>query len=151
MHRYLFCSLFFLCTATHAQTDPVGNWFHDPFFQIAAQIAACPQPVGPAIARSQMREQAHQRIERGTSCWLAHEREKPNAYAYDPEIASAIKALVEAQPQLLSGSLWITVQRRIVWLDGCTVPDATPAALAAALKALPNVESVVVRTSTFAP
>ena len=150
MHRYLFCLLCFLCSATHAQTDPVGNWFHDPFFQIAAQIAACPTPAGPAIALSQMREQAHQRIERGTSCWLAHTCDKPNAYAYDAEIAGAISALVAAQPQLLSGSLWITVQRRIVWLDGCMAPDATPAALAAAMKALPNVETVVVRTSTLA-
>ena len=41
---------------------------------------------GPLITADEMRQQAHGRIERGTSCWLAKKCEDSNVYRRDPEI-----------------------------------------------------------------
>ena len=61
------------------------NWFNDPFFQIAAQAPRCPVPLGPYLTAAEQRAEAHDRAERGTSCWLAGRCARSNAYAYDQE------------------------------------------------------------------
>src|SRR5689334_25386475 len=72
--------------------DELRNWFHDPFFAITSAIRDCPLPAGPYITDAERRVQAHHRAERGTTCWLAKACDRPNAYAYDRDIADAIAA-----------------------------------------------------------
>jgi hypothetical protein len=117
------------------------NPFGDPFLQ-ATNGRPCPRPLGPAYTEAQRRQEAHSRIERGTSCWLAGTCSEPNAYRYDHRIASAVAAALKADAGLSGTSIWVTAQRRIVTLQGCTA-DAAQAARAEALaSAVPDVQAV---------
>ena len=77
--------------AAHAEQPALQNWFNDPFFQVTHADPRCPQPAGPFVDERGRREQAHRRAEKGTTCWLAGECERPKAYAYDPGIAEAVQ------------------------------------------------------------
>ena len=98
------------------------NWFNDPFFQISNAIPDCPVPAGPLITEQERRVQSHHRAERGTTCWLAGQCDRPNFYAYDADIADAIKAALKASNPFAGATLWVTVQGRVVYIEGC-VPD----------------------------
>lgn len=124
------------------------NWFNDPFFQIAAQAPRCPVPLGPYLTAAEQRAEAHYRAERGTSCWLAGRCARSNAYAYDQDIARALQARVGALKPLTGSSLWVTVQRRIVFIEGCVPDRRRVAALQAWATAVPDVEQVLVNVST---
>lgn len=124
------------------------NWFKDPFFQIAAQAPGCPVPLGPYLTAAEQRAEAHYRAERGTSCWLAGRCARSNAYAYDQDIARALQARVGALKPLTGSSLWVTVQRRLVFIEGCVPDRRHVAALQAWATAVPDVEQVLVNVST---
>lgn len=154
----------------HAQTPlpsigpapaSLQNWFNDPFFQFTAAVADCPVPLGPLVRADERAAQAHRRGEKGTSCWLAGNCERPNAYAYDAEIAAQLKAAL-AQNQLythsplVNSSLWATVQGRVVTIDGCMAGDAYTSFshenihlhIENVAKSIPNVLQAVVRVRT---
>jgi hypothetical protein len=126
----VFCAA--LATGAHALAQstpaPLQNWFNDPFFQFTSVVTDCPEPLGPRINAEDRASQAHRRAEKGTSCWLAGTCDKPNAYAYDADIAVALKSLLQ-KPQLythsplVNSSLWATVQGRIVTIEGCVAGD----------------------------
>ena len=145
-----------LCLAALLGTMPLGaqdaaerrNWFKAPFFQIAAQAPRCPVPLGPYLTAAEQRAEAHDRAERGTSCWLAGRCARSNAYAYDQDIARALQARVGALKPLTGSSLWVTVQRRIVFIEGCVPDRRRVAALQAWATAVPDVEQVLVNVST---
>lgn len=124
------------------------NWFNDPFFQIAAQAPRCPVPLGPYLTAAEQRAEAHYRAERGTSCWLAGRCARSNAYAYDQDIALALRARVGELKLATGSSLWVTVQRRIVFIEGCVPDRRRVAALEAWAKGVPDVEQVLVNVST---
>lgn len=85
----------------------------------------------------------HSRLERGTSCWLAGRCADSNAYRYDKALAPKVQAALARVPGVRRASVWITVQRRWVYLQGC-VPSAKLAQrLERAAKAVPDVELVV--------
>lgn len=130
-----------LCSAPAAQDGLLKNWFNDPFFAIADGMPGCPRPRGPLLTETEMKAESHSRAERGTSCWMAGTCKKPNAYLYDAAIASEIRARVPPYPD---DSLWITVQRRWVWVDGCVADASRAAELEALLKSVPDVEHVLV-------
>jgi hypothetical protein len=143
-----------LATALAARAEPAApplqNWFDEPFFRVSAAIADCPEPAGPFTDAADRRLQAHRRAEKGTTCWLAGECDRPNAYAYDADIAAAIRAAMsgpQAQAFAASSSLWVTVQGRVVYLEGCIRAPTTAAALEAFVRALPHVQqaSAIVR------
>jgi hypothetical protein len=74
--------------------EELQNWFNDPFFQISASIPDCPIPAGPFVNESDRRVQAHRRLEKGTTCWLAHECERHrHIRAYDKRIGLDHKRL----------------------------------------------------------
>lgn len=101
-------------------SEQLKNWFGDPFVAIRNAVPDCPEPLGPRITKQDATQQGHYRVERGASCYLAGECSKPNAYLYDAPIAAAIQHLFESDPDVARGSsLWITVQRRFVYLEGC--------------------------------
>ena len=121
------------------------NPFGDPFLP-ATHGRACPAPLGPAYTDAERRVEAHSRAERGTTCWLAGRCAEPNAYRYDAaNAASAVSAVsaLRADPALASSSIWVTAQRRFVYLEGC-VSDAAQAARAEEIvKSLADVERVI--------
>ncbi|MGY4826958.1 BON domain-containing protein [Sphaerotilaceae bacterium SBD11-9] len=120
------CVAVWLPTAVWPQTQAPPqrrNWFNDPFFTVSSQVAHCPVPAGPFMTEAERRVQSHGRAERGTTCWLAGQCERPNSYAYDTDIAQAVQSAFTAHHPAPRSSLWVTVQRRVVYLEGC-VSDA---------------------------
>lgn len=131
---------------TAAAADDGGelrNWFGDPFFAVSSAIADCPRPAGPFVDAHERAVQAHHRAERGTTCWLAGQCEKPNAYAYDRGIAEAVQRRIAGRAELDGSSLWVTVQGRVVYLEGCASTAAQVDALEALLRAVPQVQQVL--------
>ena len=119
------------------------NWFDDPFLAATSGFAACPMPEGPLMTEAEMRRHAHYRAERGTSCWLAKKCDQPNAYAHDPDIARRVQTALARDPQFRSSSVWLTVQRKFVFLQGCAASQAQRRALLAQARAEPEVELVI--------
>jgi hypothetical protein len=126
------------------------NWFNDPFFELSHALPGCPVPLGPLMTHAQMEDDAHYRVERGTTCWLAHKCTKPNSYMYDQPIADAIRAHFTEPRQFDGTSLWITVQRRFVYAEGCAPASFDRQALRRQLEAIPDVEQVFIRIGTRA-
>ena len=140
-----------VCVAPLAAADEPQrmNPFNDPFESATQALSACPIPLGPAYTETQMRAEAHSRIERGTTCWLSGRCSEPNAYRYDARIAQGVVAALRGDPQLMAGSsIWVIAQRRIAYLQGC-VADAALAERAQRLAAeVPDVEIVIPWLST---
>jgi hypothetical protein len=126
-----------------AQAGPLLlNPFHDPFAQ-ATHGRPCPVPLGPAYTEATRRGEAHSRIERGTSCWLAGRCVEPNAYRYDAANADAAVAALRADPALAGSAIWVTAQRRFIYLEGCVADAAQAARAEAVVQALTDVERVI--------
>src|SRR6476661_1615 len=144
-----------IATATcpaHA-ADDLQNWFNDPFFQISASIPNCPLPAGPFTTESDRRVQAHRRAEKGTTCWLAKECDRPNAYAYDRDIAEAFRKAVAGPDRLPGTTLWVTVQGRVLYIEGCALQNSSVTAIEALARSLPHVQQAIaiVRTDPTSP
>lgn len=135
-------ALLALC-GTPARSEELRNWFNDPFFQLTAAIPGCQEPAGPRVSAAERQAQSHRRAEKGTTCWLAQEQdcEHPSAYAYDSSIARSIQSmpLVAAQ----GTSLWVTVQGRVVYVEGCVAQEAQASQVEAAIRKLPHVQQVI--------
>jgi len=125
------------------------NWFDDPFFQMTSAIADCPEPTGPRITEDERRVQSHHRAEKGTTCWLAGQCERPNFYAYDADIAQAFKKALQASNPFARTTLWVTVQGRVVYLEGCVPDEAMEPALEAYTRAIPGVQQAI--AAVFVP
>ena len=119
------------------------NWFNDPFFRISSGLRDCPVPAGPFVSESDRRVQAHRRAEKGTTCWLARECDRPNAYAYDEDIAAAFKAALRNDKRFAATSLWVTVQGRVVYIEGCVTRASQEAELEAFARSLPHVQQAL--------
>ena len=106
-----------------ATSEPLKNHYDDPFIQVTAGIKNCPLPRGPFMTVQEARAEAHPRIERGTSCFQAGKCTEPNSYRYDARIAQAAQLAATAamlkSPSLSRSSVWITVQRRFIFVHGC--------------------------------
>jgi hypothetical protein len=135
--------------AVHAQAPAASapdrrNWFGDPFFQASDRVKGCPEPAGARLTEAERKVQSHGRAERGTTCWLAGKCERPNSYAYDRDIAQKVREAFAAKPPVPVSSLWITVQRRIVYLEGCVGHERDEATLEAWVRTTaPEVERAV--------
>lgn len=121
--------------------DGLRNWFDDPFFAVSADIAGCPLPAGPFVDEAGRREQSHRRAEKGTTCWLAGECDRPKAYAYDREIAARLQALLPAR--LRGTSLWVTVQGRVVYVEGCTDRSGLEAGIESLVRGVEGVQQAI--------
>lgn len=128
-----------------AVAQELKNWFNDPFFQVRAGIADCPTPLGPLLPQPKRNAEAHYRVERGTNCWLAGKCDRANAYWYDVDIGkSAAKAFADTA-DFRDTSLWVTVQRRFITVEGCVAMQDDERKLHALLETLPDVERVIVQ------
>ena len=139
-------------SASALADDGLRNWFGDPFFQITAALPDCPLPAGPFTDESDRRVQAHHRAEKGTTCWLAKECERPNAYAYDRDIAEAIKAALRERNPFAATTLWVTVQGRVVYIEGCAAAESVAMELESFVRSVPHVQQAIaiVRTDATA-
>jgi hypothetical protein len=144
----LFC---LLCLAGAAGADEpavLKNWFDDPFFQVRDGIMNCPQPLGPLLTEAEMKSEAHSRIERGTSCWMSGQCKEPNTYRYDAGIGKAIEARFRSEPGFRDASLWITVKRKFVWVEGCVGRKEEAQELERLVLSVPDVERAIVNVRT---
>ena len=123
--------------------EELRNWFDDPFFQISASVPDCPLPAGPFVSESDKRVQAHRRAEKGTTCWLAKECDRPNAYAYDQDIAAAFRKAVADGDGLAETTLWVTVQGRVLYIEGCALQNSAGARIEALARSLPHVQQAI--------
>lgn len=148
-----FSALTAIALTSHAEAgDELRNWFNDPFFQISDGLPGCPLPAGPFLTERERQSQAHWRAEKGTTCWLARDCDRPNAFAYDPDISAAMQATVRQDKPFADSSLWATVQARVVYIEGCVADPSQVADIEAFARAQPYVEQafVFVRTSPSA-
>ena len=128
----------------HAQpAEETRNWFGDPFFQISSAIADCPLPAGPFITQAERTVQAHHRAEKGTTCWLAGQCDRPNAHAYDVDIAAAFKAAWPGDADVPASTLWVTVQGRVIYIEGCAANASAAPRLEAFARRLPYVQQAI--------
>ncbi len=118
------------------------NWFDTPFEQAVGALPTCPRPLGPLITEDEMRRQAHGRIERGTSCWLAKKCEDSNAYRRDPEVQQRVLQAIRADARFAGASVWVTTERHYVTLKGCVGSAAEQRALLARVQRVDGVEHV---------
>ena len=140
----LFAALMAL-SSLGAYGSELRNWFDDPFFQVTSAIPRCPEPAGPRVTEAERQAQSHRRAEKGTTCWLAKEEgcEKSNAYSYDREIAAEIQAALKAKPKFLNTSLWVTLQGRVVYVEGCVPAESQAQEIEAFVRNLPHVQQAI--------
>ena len=124
---------------TQAGDAPRTNWFHDPFFQLSRDVAACPEPLGPRVDEEEALRDSHHRNERGLRCYLEHRCIHPSSYDYDKDIAARIQAAA-ARIAPRPSTLWVLVQGRRVWVYGCVAKGYPRGALEKALRKVPDVE-----------
>lgn len=131
------------------------NWFHDPFFQISDDVRNCPMPAGPFVTEKERTAGAHHRAERGTTCWLVGKCDRPTSYAYDQDIATAFKSALKANKNnpFEKSTLWVTVQGRVVYIEGCAEDRNLSRKIESFTMALPYVELAVakIRTNPSSP
>lgn len=140
-------ALLLFAVAHVADADELKNWFGDPYFQVRDAVANCPVPRGPFMSEADMRRDSHARAERGTRCWLEGKCARANAYLYDAAIAEDIRKRFAQSTELRSSSLWVTVQRRIVWVEGCAADRTAAERIGRVLHGAPEVEQVIVNLS----
>ena len=99
--------------------EDAGSYQLDPFEQATSGFAACPAVPPPTMTLEKMRIQAHQRVERGTSCCLAGTCECGGAYKRDPEINARVVAAMRGDARFRLASVWVTTTRKFVTLQGC--------------------------------
>ena len=128
--------------------EVLRNAFRDPFFPVRGAIPACPEPLGPFMTEEQKLRQTHHRLERGTRCWLAKKCEKPSAYMYDADIARDVRARFEASRNLRDASLWVTVQGRLVRVEGCARSAHANSQIKALLRGVPDVDGLILNVTT---
>jgi len=141
----LVCAVFSVPSVRAADTGTSverRNWFETPFDHAVAGLRGCPRPEGPLITQAEMRQQAHGRIERGTSCWLAKKCEDSNVYRRDPEIQQRVLQSIRNDPRFAQSSVWVTTERRYVTLQGCVGSVETKSRLLARIRTVEGVEQV---------
>ena len=114
----------------------------DPFAQATSSYEGCPGARPPDLTEQEMRVQAHERAERGTSCCLAGTCECGGAYKRDPEINERVAAAIRSDRRFRDTSVWVTTTRKFVTLQGCVRSAAQKRALGELVRRQPDVAIV---------
>jgi hypothetical protein len=125
-----------------AADEPRRNPFNDPFLQLTDGLPACPMPEAPLYTDDELRQLAHERSQRGVSCWLAGRCRLMNSYLYDAEIIPRVSKAVLADGRFAQTSVWALGQRRFVWLKGCVSNAEQAKGLEALVRNIDDVEGV---------
>jgi hypothetical protein len=137
-------ALLLLFGAAAVMAQPRSNVFNDPFVQATSGLPSCPAPEPPGVTEQEARELAHDRAQRGVSCWLAGRCRLANAYLYDAEIAPRVQQALRVDGRFgATTSIWATGQRRWVWLQGCVSSAAQAAEAEQLVRRIDDVEGVV--------
>jgi hypothetical protein len=146
------CALLTIASNTATAAGPRTNHGNDPFFQISTAIAHCPAPLGPLQTDQEWLDDAHYRIERGNSCWVEGRCRLSNAYLYDAEIAEAVQRRLNTINAALhwreNSTLWLTLQRRFIYVQGCVSKEFDTARLLSELGKTADVDQVIDNTTT---
>ena len=126
--------------AAHAQAP--RTYQLDPFAQATSGYAACPAAKPPILTEQEMRAEAHSRAERGTSCCLAGTCECGGAYKRDSEINARVVDAIKSDARFRDTSVWVTVTRKFVTLQGCVRSAAQKRALERLVKGQSDVAIV---------
>jgi hypothetical protein len=127
--------------ATAAAEEP-RTYQVDPFAQATDGFASCPAAKPPVLTEQEMRVQAHERAERGTSCCLAGTCECGGAYKRDPEINDRVIAAIRGDKRFRDTSVWVTTMRKFITLQGCVRSRLQGKALERLVKGQPDVAIV---------
>ncbi len=131
-------------TAVSSAPAPASNPFNDPFVQLTQGPLPCPTPVGPLYTAAEVREQAHQRAERGTTCYRMGHCRLPNSYLYDADIIARVQRAVAGSGAFEADTrIWAYGQRRWVFLQGCVRSAAQAQAIEQLVNQLDDVQAVV--------
>ncbi len=141
-HRRV-AGLVLLLSAAVASAQSRSNVFNDPFVQITSALPACPVPEAPGVTAEEAKELAHDRSQRGVSCWLAGRCRLHNAYLYDAEIIPRVQKAIRVDGRYGNTSIWATGQRRWVWLQGCVATAEQAAEAEAMVRRIDDVEGVI--------
>jgi hypothetical protein len=125
-----------------AEGQAIRNPFHDPVLQITRGMPSCPQPEEPMYTEQEYIALAHERSQRGVSCWLAGRCRLSNGYLYDAEIVPRIDIAVHQTSAYDQTSVWALGQRRRVWLRGCVQTERQSKELEAIVRNIDDVEDV---------
>ncbi len=134
--------------AVAADTSPAAdNYYADPPpLQATHGRPGCPTPPVRVLTPDEARREAHQRVERGTSCWLAGTCEPGGAYKGDDEVNARVAARIAADPRFADTSVWVETLRKFVTLKGCVASDAQATALEALVRSVDGVKLVWLET-----
>jgi BON domain len=127
------------------------NWYNDPFVQASTGYPQCPPASGPLLTQQEMRQQAHTRIERGTSCALEGKCEPGGAYKHDPQINERVRQAIASSRWLDNTSLWVTTQATYVTLEGCVHSAGQQRRLRALVEGQEGVRYVIDATTIGLP
>ena len=142
--KHVLCALWLVPCATNVPAqEPRRNPFDDPFTTVTSGLPGCPRAEAPLFTEEQIRNEAHDRSQRGTSCWLAGRCRLHNAYLYDKEIVPRVVKAVQADGRYPDTSVWALGQRRWVWLKGCVSRPEQRDALERLVRLIDDVEGVV--------
>lgn len=119
------------------------NWFDDPFIQATHGLPGCPVPDPPLLTEAEMRQEAHWRAERGTSCYRSGRCRLPNAYLYDQEIAPRVVQSLHTAGGFEDTTVWVEAQRRWIWLKGCVATKAQADEMERIVRLVDDVEAVI--------
>jgi hypothetical protein len=129
--------------AAGACAQAATNHFDDPFLQATSALPRCPVPAGPLYTPGQVRDEAHVRAQAGTSCFHSGRCRLPNAFLYDKEIAPRAVQYLRQDPRFADSSVWVIVQRRIVYLLGCAASKEQAVAMEQSAALIDDVAGVV--------
>ncbi len=76
-------SLSLLMCASAGTAASLANRGNDPFLHVSSAIAPCPTPRGPFQTQQEWLDDAHYRIERSNSYWIAGRCRLSNSYDYE--------------------------------------------------------------------
>jgi osmotically-inducible protein OsmY len=126
--------------AVGAEAD---NPYNDPPpLQATRGIAGCAAPQQRILTPEQARREAHQRIERGTSCWLAGQCEAGGDYKDDAKTNARVAEAISNDPRFVHTSLWVETLRKFVTIKGCLADAKQGGELEALVKAIEGVKLV---------
>lgn len=152
IQRFAWCLLASIWSHPALADDLRSNRGNDPFFQISTAIPGCPTPLGPLETEQEWVNEAHYRIERGNSCWVEGRCRLSNAYRYDAEIAEAVQRRLSTINMTThwreQSSLWLMLQRRFIYVQGCVSPDFDKSKFLAELAKTADVDKVIDNMTT---
>ncbi len=130
-------------TAGAAGSAEAGNPYDDPPpLRATAGVVDCPPPPVRVLSPEAARLEAHQRAERGTSCWLAGRCPPGGDYAGDRELNDRVASAIAADPRFATATIWVETLRKFVTLKGCLADARQGVALEAWVRAIDGVRIV---------